>query len=191
MRASGDAESLIARLEALERRLDRLQSEADIRAALNLYARAIDRIDAPALTSIVHDDAEIHYGPDVFEGNGKAFIPAVLSIARSMRRTHHMMGASTIKITGNAAACETYTQATHIIERDGEVFEFTSGGRYLDRFERRADGVWRIAFRQVVVDWLREVDAGEALFSRIAGPPRGAHGADDPLAHFLTMHASP
>lgn len=173
-----------ARLGALETEVRRLRDEAEIRAVIERYGRAIDRVDAALLASLFHPDADIHYGPDVFEGDAIAYVPAVLGMAAAMRRSQHMMGHSMIMLDGDVAHVETYSQAIQMIERDGRLVEFGTGSRYLDRFERRG-GAWRIASRQVVVDWLRELIADEGLFEVLRGPPRGGHAETDPSAGFF------
>jgi len=74
---------------------------------------------------------------------------------------------------------ETYCEARHRL-RD-RAADSVAGVRYLDRFERRA-GSWRIARRQVVVDWhfvqeLRGTDVAE-------GYAMGRRGRDDPSYEF-------
>ncbi|MDO9440681.1 MAG: nuclear transport factor 2 family protein [Beijerinckiaceae bacterium] len=168
----------------IEERLAHLEDEAAIRALLASYGRAIDRGDSAMLAGLFHADAQIHYGADVFEGCAGQFVAAVLAIQAAMVRTHHMSGQSLIVIRGETAWAETYGQATHVIDQAGRTVEFSSGGRYLDRLEKR-EGSWRIAHRQVVSDWLRELPADESLFSRLQGPPRGQRGQADPSAYFF------
>jgi hypothetical protein len=172
------------RVASLEVRIVRLEAERDIRSVIDCYGRAIDRNDAALLESLFHPDAVVHYGPDVFEGIAVDFIPAVLAVQAAMIRTQHLLGQSRIEIGGDQAWAETYSHAVHLIARDAGEVEFVSGARYLDRLERR-DGRWRIAMRQVVVDWLREMRADESLFGRLNGPPRGGRGMTDPSVSFF------
>jgi hypothetical protein len=180
-----EADRLIERIEALERDLARLRDEAQIRSVIDRYGRAVDRLDAGLLASLFHDDADIHYGADVFEGDALAYVPAILKMAASMVRSQHMMGHSMIELDGDRAHVETYGQAMQMLDGGNGVIEFGTGCRYLDRFERRGDGVWRIAHRQVVVDWLRELKADETLFGRFRGPPPCGHAEADPSASFF------
>lgn len=174
------------RLAALEAEVSRLLDEREIRDILERYGRAIDRLDATLLASLFHADADIRYGPDVYEGGLAGYVPAVLAMAASMRRSQHMMGHSLIVLHADTAFAETYSQAMQMIEREGDLVEFATGGRYLDRLEKR-NGEWRIASRQVVLDWMHELKADESLFDRLRGPPRGRHGADDPSAGFFAF----
>ncbi len=171
-------------LSGIEGRLRQLEDEAAIRVVLASYGRAIDRGDQTALSDIFVADAEIHYGSDVYEGDGAGFAPAVLAIRQGMVRTQHLLGQSVIKIAGTSAHVETYGQAVHIISNDGQLMEFVTGNRYLDDL-RRNKGRWQITKRQVVIDWARELIADDGLLVRVSGPPIGAYGSDDPSANFL------
>src|SRR5262249_17881215 len=131
----------------LHRRLQGLVNEAEIRDLLARYCRAVDRLDAELLRSLVHPDAAIDYGADFFQGSGTDFVQALLAHAMAMKRTQHAISATLIEILNNVALCESYGQAVHILEDNGELVEVTSGIRYLDRMERREDGIWRIAKR--------------------------------------------
>lgn len=178
-----DDASLVDRLQRAETLLARLADESAIRDVVSRYGRAIDRLDAGLLATLFHSDADVHYGPDVFEGSAADYVPKVMAIAASMRRSQHMMGHSVIEIEGDVAWVETYAQAIQLLERDGKLVEFGTGSRLLDRFERRA-GQWRIAHRQVVVDWLNQFVADETLFQILRGPPQSQHGRSDPLYQF-------
>lgn len=64
----------------------------------------------------------------------------------------------------------------------GVTHDFLMGGRYIDRFERRG-GEWRIAKRQVVMDWNRnEISRtllDEGMFATLR--PLGERGKGDPV----------
>ena len=80
------------------------------------------------------------------------------------------------------AVSETYVTAYHYrADEGGQDTEMTYIGRYIDHLQRR-DGVWKILFRRVVMDWNQNATASAIL----AGPPfeglaRGARAPDDPL----------
>jgi hypothetical protein len=50
------------------------------------------------------------------------------------------------------------------------------GGRYVDRLERR-DGEWRIAARELVLDWTARADA--AVYADVATYSQGRWDRDD------------
>jgi ketosteroid isomerase-like protein len=182
-------EALERRLADLEAEILQMRDERAIRAVIERYGRAVDRLDSELLASLFHDDADIHYGPDVFEGGKREYVSSIIGMAASMVRSQHMIGHVLIEVEGDRAWVESYAQATQMMPRGGEVVEFGTGCRYLDRFERR-NGEWRIASRQVVIDWLRELVADEGLFTKFRGPPIGGHGEDDPSYAFFGRHIS-
>jgi len=75
--------------------------------------------------------------------------------------------------------------ATYLDAADDRV-DVVQVGRYLDRFERR-DDEWRIALRQVVLDWKRELPGSAGWQGLDPESPRkiGRRGADDPLHALL------
>lgn len=66
--------------------------------------------------------------------------------------TTYFNGQSEVDISGDTATGETYCLAHHLLRQDGERVLLTMAIRYLDRFQRTADG-WRIAERKIVFDW--------------------------------------
>jgi hypothetical protein len=68
--------------------------------------------------------------------------------------TQHAIFQSLIDIDGDTARGETYFLAHHRPGNEAPDEELVLGGRYVDRFERRAS-VWKIAHRVVVYDWSR------------------------------------
>jgi hypothetical protein len=78
-------------------------------------------------------------------------------------------------VHGDGADSECYFFSYRISPAEDELQSFK--GRYVDRFERRADE-WRIAQRVVVIDWsTREPYASADLFP---GAARGARSRADP-----------
>jgi hypothetical protein len=70
----------------------------------------------------------------------------------------HSVGTVIIELDGDVAYVESYyeTERGEPAEAgvDGEYLVM-SGGRYVDRFERRDGGPWRIAKRVLMVEWSR------------------------------------
>jgi hypothetical protein len=62
----------------------------------------------------------------------------------------HYVTNSTIDLDGDVAHVETYFILAALRHQTRE--QFVSGGRYVDRFERR-DGRWAIATRVVICEW--------------------------------------
>jgi len=174
-----------ASIATLENRLKRLEDEAQIRALISRYGRAIDRGERASLAAIFSSDAKVDYGKDVFVGDGSTFVPAVLDIQAQMVRTQHLIGQTVLNQSLSTAKAETYSQAIHIVERNGDYFEFATGSRYLDKLAK-IEGKWRIVERKVVIDWMRELSANEDLLSRLACPPTGGRGVEDQSYNFLS-----
>lgn len=132
-----------------------------IRHCLLRYCRGIDRLDRSLLDTVYWPGAiDDHVN---FVGSGEDFIDFVLVALGAMHQTQHLLGNMLIELDSRGEAdSETYFQAFHAIPReDGTVWDLLVGGRYVDRFEKRADE-WRIARRTVIIDWFREYpDSGD------------------------------
>lgn len=77
--------------------------------------------------------------------------------------TQHILGQIDIDLTGEDEAYgENYTLAYHRIDDAAGARDLIISGRYIDRYERRG-GVWKIAYRSEVVDWVRDEPAGRGL----------------------------
>ncbi len=89
-------------------------------------------------------------------------------------------GVGNIELQGEEAFGEVYYQAFHRIKNElGEERDLFISGRYVDRYERR-DGVWKIAYRSELVDWVREEATADAWFSG-SEMILGARKPEDPL----------
>ena len=146
-----------------------LQQIADLTAA---YCRGVDRADEALLRSLFHDDSTVTSG--VFDGNGQQFAVEICEVVRAVfDETFHSIVDQRIEIIGDSAIGETCVVAVLTMsDPERGPSEMLTGGRYLDRFERR-NGVWKIAGRRFVCDWNR-VDSTTAGQARSLGP-------DDPV----------
>ena len=140
-------------------RIDRLIAKDEIKDNLLRYARGVDRRDWPAVRACYHDDATDWHGE--FHGSPDGFIEWVSIRHAQVPYSMHFIGNCLIELLDErTAAAETYfiamsrreVQANDgtITGTDVEVF-----GRYVDRFEKRSDNVWRVAERKVVYDTTR------------------------------------
>jgi hypothetical protein len=161
-------------------------NELGIRAAiddaLRSYCRGIDRLHVPSLEAAFHPAA-------ILEGYGSAdattieeFIPRVLdSLRTKFVATQHRMSNTSIERIGgdgDTALVETYVLAYHVVAHDAGRTLITFNGRYIDTFEGR-DGDWRIARRQLRIDWSDISPMGEPMQG--AYVPSGRDGAPDPV----------
>lgn len=143
-------------------RLERLEAESAISAALHLYCRGIDRRDSAIVSNVFWPDAMVEYG--MFTGSALEFANSIVGWFESggVHNTSHLIGSVSISIDGELAFSEAYLHAHHrLTSADGKLYDSVIGGRYHDRFERR-DGKWRIISRRLVFDWFREFpDTGD------------------------------
>ena len=115
-------------------------------------ARAIDRRDKTLLDDCFHPDATDDHG--LFKGTAREFSDWVMEQLKSYERTQHIIANQLIMLDGDAASCESYFHAHHVVNGKSGAVNVVVAGRYLDRLERR-DSVWKIAHRGVVYDWNR------------------------------------
>jgi hypothetical protein len=183
----------------LEAEIRDLIARRDIYAVLTRYSRALDRADVELMKTVYWPDGIDNHG--VFNGNAAEFAEFIVrEIQNWFEVTMHGLMNVHMEIDGDVACTETYLFAYHKVraEKAPEIFgsrymamfpghrldannhHFYFGGRYLDRFERR-NGEWRIAKRQVVMDWNDNRPSGEILDQGMFATlmPRGERGAGD------------
>jgi hypothetical protein len=135
--------------EELERAVVELQDRQAILDCLMRYSRGVDRLDRELLRSVYHDDAIDDHG--MFVGDRDEFADWVVGMHSSTHLSHqHCLFNHFCDLDGDVAHTETYYMFVGM-NRVGEPLSM-SGGRYLDRFEKR-DGRWAIAARLCVRDW--------------------------------------
>lgn len=168
-----------------EEMLDQLWSKEQIRDLALRYCRACDRADMALLESIYHDDALDEHGFNK-TGTAREFLDAVPGMRAQMQELQHNITNHLITLDGDMAEGEVYNLAYHrYTGPDGPTLLIT-GGRYLDRYERR-NGEWRISHRRCVDDWSVNLAApahGANEFTADA-LPRGCAGTADPSYAFF------
>lgn len=136
-----------------------LQDRQAIHDVLMTYSRAVDRLDRDLLLSVYHPDAVDDHG--VFVGGPEEFADWVIPMhARTHLSHQHCQFNSTVDLDGDTAHTETYYMFVGL-NRVGTPLAM-SGGRYLDRLEKR-DGRWKIAARLCVRDWAPLTEVPEVL----------------------------
>jgi ketosteroid isomerase-like protein len=142
--------------------LEVLLAEREIRNAIAQYARGVDRQDEELVRSTYHEDATDNHGYTVVESG---FDLAALvnpnnpnSFPDEWAITHHFIGNTLIEVDGDRAASETYHVATMRADHDGRRYDLTVFGRYVDRWERRDGGPFKVSERIVVHDAIRTED---------------------------------
>lgn len=160
---------------------DRLAEAADKLEIMQLsatYMRGLDRLDGETERSVFWDDAWCSYG--TYEGGPDEFVEFCMQGLKSHGSNHHFLGQITVELEGEEAFGEVYYQAYHRISNEaGEARDMFISGRYVDRYERR-HGVWKIAYRSELVDWVRDDPAADDWFTN-SPMILGARKPDDPL----------
>lgn len=160
---------------------ERLEAAADKIEIMDLssaYMRGLDRLDAESERSAFWDDAYCVYG--IYEGGPDGFVEYCQTGLSSHAANHHFLGQIQIDLQGDEAFGEVYYQAFHRVSNEaGEPRDLFISGRYVDRYERR-NGVWKIAYRSELVDWVREEAATDSWFEG-SKMIVGARKPDDPL----------
>lgn len=144
-----------------ERALQELLERDAIRSLIASFSRAADRHDWDGLVSLYHEDGTDDHGG--FSGPVQDLVVWMAGMTTRATTMHHCLGQSIIDLQGDVAFCETYFISNVTFAADGSTDDgeqaspvnATSVGRYVDRVERRADGVWRFAKRVVVYDFRR------------------------------------
>ena len=129
-----------------------LTDRSEIWDCMQRYARGIDRQDRALLRSAYHDGAvDDHVG---FVGVVDDFIDWALAYHSTQTRYQHYLLNHTVDIDGDEAHAETYYLFVGT-DRAPANHMTISGGRYVDRLERR-DGRWAIVDRVCLVEFMNE-----------------------------------
>ncbi|MDO8276652.1 MAG: nuclear transport factor 2 family protein [Burkholderiaceae bacterium] len=146
---------------------ERMADRAQMQDVMLRWCRAVDRRDADSVRDLFHPDATDDHG--VFQGGVDALIAWLKERHKTIPSSNHTVGNMLIEFTGkDSAIMESYCICIQRYPADAQAsLTQLSGGvtaaaaqsvdlfviaRYLDMFERRADGEWRIARRTVLFD---------------------------------------
>jgi hypothetical protein len=158
--------------------LQQLVDREEIRQVLALYCRAVDRLDRELLRSLYHPDATDDHV--AVSGPVENFIEWAFGVLSADTFAMHSLGTVIIELDGDVAYVESYYENLRGQPAgEGEDGEYLimSGGRYVDRFERRDGGPWLIASRVLMREWFRrDLIAPQSLM----GFRRGERNRDDP-----------
>jgi hypothetical protein len=170
---------------------------------LSKYCRALDRADLALMKSVYWEDAIDVHG--VFEGNAHEFSEFIITEIKNWFEiaTHYICNVhmeyhgnemyseayliSYCQVAGTREKVETVFGPTYLSQLGDKIGEehkqaFFMGGRYLDKLEKR-DGEWRIARREVVMDWNENWPANSILNEGMLKnlQVRGCWGKKDPV----------
>jgi len=164
-------------MNAREKAIDDLLAKQEIAEVVFKYCRCMDRCDKDLAKEIFHPDARVDYGAELYQGSGYGFVDMALSAHTGTFLSHsHQHGNILIRIDGNRAYSELYGDVT-LRRRDenGQFIDSRNLGRYLDIWEKREDGKWRIAERAFLIDIEETGPAAGNLF-----PSQGQRDRSDP-----------
>ena len=159
--------------------IEEISAHLEIRQAIARYCRGVDRRDKAMLKSVYHPDGTDDHS--VFVGLGHDFADFIIDLL------NQEPGASTHQVTSvliclhgpDRADVESYYIAHQAMSdaQTGEPLLLNTGGRYLDKFERR-NGEWKVAKRICTIDWSRRHVHGEAWDGAAQFPKIGGCGED-------------
>jgi uncharacterized protein (TIGR02246 family) len=124
---------------------------------VHAYAQGVDRRDPKAVAGLFTEDGTFvaYATPGASEptsrSHGRAEITKAIAMARHYRSTTHTIGNHLASIDGDRATGETRCVAYHVLGDEGSEVLLVWHIRYLDTYQRRADG-WRIHERVLRVD---------------------------------------
>jgi hypothetical protein len=156
-------------------RLAPMLDKAEIHDVLMRYGRGVDRADEEWLKSCYHPDAIEEHG-SAYAGPAYEYIEGAVGRIRKMGVMAHYICNVQIDLDGDLAWAESYVLTFARFKRGEEDWDTLTGGRIVDRFERR-DGAWKIAHRKMTFDWNRDMPSNE-------GWCLGMFKTDDPKMSF-------
>jgi uncharacterized protein (TIGR02246 family) len=124
---------------------------------VHAYAQGVDRRDSEAVARLFTEDGTFvaYATPGASEptsrSHGLAEITKAIAMARHYRATTHTIGNHLAAVDGDRATGETRCVAYHVLGDEGSEVLLVWHIRYLDTYERQADG-WRILERVLRVD---------------------------------------
>ena len=170
---------------------DLLDKQA-IQELIHSYCNAADRRDYDKMRALYHEDAKDDHG-GFFQGLAMDFIDQLPAIQEPMEILHHNVTTVNIQLEARDGGAvygegEVYVLAYHKVATEQGAMDLLIGGRYLDRYEKRA-GQWKFSHRAVVADWVNVhdpsiVDLDSPL---IAGSKLGSKNGDDPSYSFFKL----
>ena len=167
-------------------RVEQLLAKQDLHELVASFCRAVDRSDEAGIVSLFHEGAVIDTG--VIRAEREAFARQYIEWAQCNARTlFHLVSNEYYEINGSKAKGEVYVLAVSCLltQNEGEFTYHVTGGRYLDRFEKRI-GIWRFSERRFVLDSTVQVGASDAvtIVEQTAGMLTGSLRGPDPSHNF-------
>ena len=155
-----------------------------ITEVLYRYCRGCDRADEQTLRACFHPDSQHRHGG--FTGSSADFCTLALQVVTPLKACKHMLSNVLIQVAGDVADSEAHYFAyqRQVNRKTGEEEDLLTGGRYIDRFERR-DGAWRIASRIGLVDFERYQPPADRNLQALPADRKSGKFPDDELYRML------
>jgi hypothetical protein len=151
------------------------------------YIQAVDRCDLALLKSTFHSDGKVRFG--IFDGNAHAFCDFDIPFIQEhlVMGWHRFTNASIEFQSDTRAVAESYMLGNAAARLpDGTLINCPDNMRYLDIWDKR-DGTWRMASRDLVLDWnasCRYTGRDDGVFAQC---PQGRRDRDDLAYHFQLL----
>jgi hypothetical protein len=185
--------------------LETLLAKDEISDALARYCRGVDRRDAELVRSAYHEDAADDHGYTVV---GTGWDLAELcdrdnpnGFPSEWTSTSHVLTNVLIRVEGDRASSESYYTATMRFRNGQDRYNLRAIGRYVDQWQRRDGGAFKISNRVVITDSIEthavpdtwpgpDSDVPKAFWGAPpmevpAGVPVGSSTEDDPSYHVV------
>jgi ketosteroid isomerase-like protein len=164
--------------------------EFQLRKLVHGYCRAVDRGDLAKLRELYHHDAEDAHGA-FSTGSVDDFLGELASARPHIRSMQHHITTANFAIRGDSAEGEIYTIATHTFIAGDRDVDVVVGGRYLDKYEKRA-GTWKFIERTIVTDSAHVNDPSLVDLSHpiTRDTLKGSPDADDPSQRFFSLFSA-
>lgn len=164
--------------DALPPEVQTLIDRQAIMDCLTRYSRGVDRRDRDLLLSVYHEDAWDDHA--AFCGPAAKFADWAFDFHYKYQEAHHHYILNhSCELDGDVAHTETYYLFSGVNREGPKVI--MSGGRYLDRFEKR-NGRWAIAARKCLIEWtgtLNDLDYDPAYKAALQSSGVSARGRED------------
>ena len=170
-------------------RLQEMLDHYEITKTLRQYCTACDRCDEDRMVDVYMEDSWDDHGS--FSAPGREFARATTARIHEVSESmFHMLGQTTVHVTGDVAGAETYFIAVSRVREDDRVFVNQLGGRFVDTLHREADK-WRIKNRQVVRDWNISHPLEHEWATTAAMTPGARSDLDPAFAALGLVHGGP
>jgi hypothetical protein len=177
-------------MPATEALLQEMLDDFELRKLVHSYCRAVDRGDLTKLRALYHHDAKDAHGA-FSTGSADDFLDELAAARPYLRSMQHHITTVNFAISGDSAEGEIYTIATHTFIAGDRDVDVVVGGRYLDKYEKRA-GTWKFIERTIVTDSAHVNDPSLVDLSHpiTRDTLKGSPDADDPSQRFFSLFSA-